>query len=143
MKKEAIAFPELKETFLCKQDARGKLCVAQEDQFGKSFHIKRVFWICDVPAGAVRGEHANRQCTELLVAVKGSVEIWLTDGKDSYTFLLNRCDAGIYIPPMVWCRLKNFSEDCVCLCMADADYDETHYINQYEQFLKETQDAAH
>jgi dTDP-4-dehydrorhamnose 3,5-epimerase-like enzyme len=127
----------------CVRDARGALCVVQANHIKYPMEIKRVFWICDVPKGAVRGEHANRNCTELLIAVNGSVRLWLTDGKTECEVKLDSPSVGIYIPPMVWCRLYDFSADCVCLCLADQDYDESQYINQYEDFLRETANASH
>ena len=126
------------ETFKCITDSRGSLCVAQSDLLHEQFDIKRIFWIHGVPEGAVRGEHANRSCSELLVAVRGSVKVWLTDGFSEKEILLDNPREGLYIPPMVWCKLKDFTSDCVCLCLADQNYDETLYINQYEQFLNET-----
>ena len=126
------------ESFRCLKDKRGSLCVAQSNLLHQKFDIKRVFWIYGVPEGAIRGEHANRSCTELLVAVSGSVKVWLTDGNSECEFVLDTPEKGLYIPPMVWCRLTAFSADCVCLCMANQDYDERLYINQYEDFIKET-----
>ena len=130
------------EHFKCITDERGALCVVQSDNLHVPFDIKRVFWIYGVPQGAERGEHANRSCTELLVAVSGSVRIWLTDGHTECEVLLDRPDKGLYIPPMVWCHLKDFSSDCVCLCMANQNYDEKLYLNDYNQFLEETKDAV-
>lgn len=73
----------------------------------------------------------------MVVAVKGSVRIWLTDGREETEVLLSSPDMGIYIPPMVWCRLRDFSADAVVLCLADEDYDRSTYINDYETFLLE------
>lgn len=127
------------ESFKCLKDKRGSLCVAQSNLLHEPFQMKRVFWIYDVPEEATRGEHANRSCTELLVAVSGSVKVWLTDGHSECEFLLDSPEKGLYIPPMVWCRLTQFSPNCVCICMADQDYDEELYINRYEDFIKEAQ----
>ena len=118
-------------------DARGHLYVVSQQQLVRPFNMQRAFWITDVPEGTTRGEHANRSCTELVVAVKGSVRIWLTDGREETEVLLSSPDMGIYIPPMVWCRLRDFSADAVVLCLADEDYDRSTYINDYETFLLE------
>ena len=118
-------------------DARGHLYVVSQQQMVRPFNMQRAFWITDVPEGTTRGEHANRSCTELVVAVKGSVRIWLTDGHEETEVLLSSSDMGIYIPPMVWCRLRDFSADAVVLCLADEDYDRSTYINDYETFLCE------
>ena len=123
-------------------DARGHLYVVSQQQMVRPFNMQRAFWITDVPEGTTRGEHANRSCTELVVAVKGSVRIWLTDGHEETEVLLSRPDMGIYIPPMVWCRLRDFSADAVVLCLADEDYDRSTYINDYETFLCEARAQA-
>ena len=125
------------EKFKSYTDERGKLNVAQLDELSRDFSIKRVFWITDVPEGAIRGEHANRECTELLVAARGSVSLWLTDGKEEWTVTLSEPSQGLYIPPMVWCRLYDFSSDATILCMADREYEPEHYLNDYQQFLNE------
>ena len=132
---------ELTETLDCITDYRGSLCVVQKNKLRKPFDIKRVFWIYNVPQDAIRGEHANRNCTELLVAVNGSVKVSLTDGHSQCEVVLDRPDKGLYIPPMVWCRLMDFTPGTVCVCMTDQEYDVNFYINNYGDFLKETQNA--
>ena len=127
----------LKQSIQSHPDTRGRLYVVSQQQMVCPFNMQRAFWITDVPEGTTRGEHANRSCTELVVAVKGSVRIWLTDGREETEVLLNSPDMGIYIPPMVWCRLTDFSADAVVLCLADEDYDRSTYINDYEAFLGE------
>ena len=127
----------LKQSIQSHPDTRGQLYVVSQQQMVCPFNMQRAFWITDVPEGTTRGEHANRSCTELVVAVKGSVKIWLTDGREETEVLLNSPDMGIYIPPMVWCRLTDFSADAVVLCLADEDYDRSTYINDYEAFLCE------
>lgn len=117
-------------------DIRGQLHVVQTNQLSRPFRPQRVFWITQVPKDTIRGEHANKACTELLVAVHGSFRVWLTDGHDSCEVLLDHPGKGLYIPPMVWCRLWDFSADSVALCMADLDYDKSLYINDYEEFLQ-------
>lgn len=125
------------EEFESYTDSRGKLNVAQLDHLSQDFSIKRVFWITDVPEGTIRGEHANRECTELLVAVSGKVSLWLTDGSEEWNITLSDSNQGLYIPPMVWCKLYDFSSDATIVCMADKEYDPEQYINDYQQFLSE------
>lgn len=125
------------EEFESYTDSRGKLNVAQLDHLSQEFSIKRVFWITDVPEGTIRGEHANRECTELLVAVSGKVSLWLTDGSKEWNITLSDPNQGLYIPPMVWCKLYDFSSDATIVCMADKEYDPEQYINDYQQFLSE------
>ena len=90
-----------------------------------------------MPEGTIRGEHANRECTELLVAVSGKVSLWLTDGREEWNITLSDPNQGLYIPPMVWCKLYDFSSDATIVCMADKEYDPEQYINDYQQFLSE------
>lgn len=125
------------EEFESYTDSRGKLNVAQLDHLSQDFSIKRVFWITDVPEGTIRGEHANRECTELLVAVSGKVSLWLTDGSEEWNITLSDPNQGLYIPPMVWCKLYDFSSDATIVCMADKEYNPEQYINDYQQFLSE------
>ena len=125
------------EEFESYTDSRGKLNVAQLDHLSQDFSIKRVFWITDVPEGTIRGEHANRECTELLVAVSGKVSLWLTDGSEEWNITLSDPNQGLYIPPMVWCKLYDFSSDATIVCMADKEYDPEQYINDYQQFLSD------
>ena len=125
------------EEFESYTDSRGKLNVAQLDHLSQDFSIKRVFWITDVPEGTIRGEHANCECTELLVAVSGKVSLWLTDGREEWNITLSDPNQGLYIPPMVWCKLYDFSSDATIVCMADKEYDPEQYINDYQQFLSE------
>ena len=125
------------EVFESYTDSRGKLNVAQLDHLSQDFSIKRVFWITDVPEGTIRGEHANRECTELLVAVSGKVSLWLTDGSEEWNITLSDPNQGLYIPPMVWCKLYDFSSDATIVCMADKEYDPEQYINDYQRFLSE------
>lgn len=125
------------EEFESYTDSRGKLNVAQLDHLSQDFSVKRVFWITDVPEGTIRGEHANRECTELLVAVSGKVSLWLTDGREEWNITLSDPNQGLYIPPMVWCKLYDFSSDATIVCMADKEYDPEQYINDYQQFLSE------
>lgn len=125
------------EEFESYTDSRGKLNVAQLDHLSQDFSVKRVFWITDVPEGTIRGEHANRECTELLVAVSGKVSLWLTDGSEEWNITLSDPNQGLYIPPMVWCKLYDFSSDATIVCMADKEYDPKQYINDYQQFLSE------
>jgi len=129
------------ESFISHIDDRGTLSVAQCGELRDNFEIRRVFWITDIPIGAVRGEHANRECTELLVAVHGSVTLWLTDGENEWSVTLDNKAKGVYIAPMVWCKLFDFSEGTTLLCMADKPYNSEQYINDFDDFLSEVRNT--
>ena len=117
-------------------DERGALCVADSLNEGFPFEIRRVFWIYGVPGGKTRGEHAHETCAEVLVPVCGSFTAHVTDGECTKDFVMADRHQGLYIPPMVWCSFTDFSEDCVCLCLASHPYDKEGYINDLDEFLK-------
>jgi hypothetical protein len=119
-------------------DPRGNLSFIEEDTH-LPFKIRRVYWIYDVPGGENRGGHAFRKTEELIVALSGSFDIVLHDGKMEYLFSLNRSYYGVYVPKMIWRMLKNFSTNSLALIIASTDYNEKDYVFDFEEFLKMTQ----
>ena len=99
------------------------------------FEIKRVFYLYDVPGGADRGGHALKNCHQFLIAMSGSFDVILYDGKEKQRIHLNRSYRGLYIPPMIWREMDNFSSGSVCLVLASEPYDEKDYFREYSQFL--------
>ena len=116
-------------------DKRGSLTIVEE---GKEvpFDIQRVYWIHNVPQGEDRGKHSNTVSSEYVIAVSGSIEITLEDKNGRQTYLLDSKDKGLLIPPNTWDEIRNFSPDAVLLVLASHTYDESTYINSYEEFLK-------
>lgn len=116
-------------------DKRGSLTIVEE---GKEvpFDIQRVYWIHNVPQGEERGKHSNTVSSEYVIAVSGSIEITLEDKNGRQTYLLDSKDKGLLIPPNTWDEIRNFSPDAVLLVLASHTYDESTYINSYEEFLK-------
>jgi hypothetical protein len=100
------------------------------------FNIKRVFYLFDIPSGESRGAHAHRNCHQFLVAVSGSFEILLDDGKIKRQVMLNRPDAGLHIIPGIWASEINFSAGAICLVLASDVFDEKDYIRSYHEYLK-------
>lgn len=119
-------------------DARGALCAVDTNAANLPFRVERVFWIYDVPAEAQRGGHAHRTCGEILFAIHGTLKVTIDDGLHSEIVALSDPSVGLYIPPMVWCNLHDFSPQCACLCMASEPYMEEGYIHDKETFLHET-----
>lgn len=121
-------------------DMRGSLDLAACAGKGNNlpFHVRRVFWITNVPEHSRRGMHAHRTCWEVVVAVCGSFKISIDNGVSSALFHLDSSHEGVLIPPMHWCELFDFSDDAVCLCMASGEYDKDGYINDYDSFVEET-----
>lgn len=101
------------------------------------FDIRRVYYLYDVPGGETRGGHAHKGLQQLIVSVMGSFDVILNDGRQRKTVSLNRAYYGLYIPPMIWRELENFSSGGICLVLASQLYGEDDYIREYDQFLKE------
>ena len=115
-------------------DVRGNLSFVQECDH-VPFEIKRTFWIYDVPGGEERGGHAYRQTEEFIVALSGSFDVVLDDGKGNVeTFHLNRSYYGLYVPKMVWRQMVNFSTNSVAMVLASTAYKVDDYIRDIEEF---------
>lgn len=100
------------------------------------FDVARVYYLYDVPGGASRGGHAHRRLQQLIVAVMGSFDVVLDDGRERRTVTLNRAYQGLYLPPMMWRDLVNFSSGGVCLVLASLPFDAEEYIRDYDDFLQ-------
>jgi hypothetical protein len=116
-------------------DPRGNLTFI-EGNVHIPFDIKRVYYLYDVPGGAERGGHAHRELNQLIVAMSGSFDIILDDGLEKRRFHLNRSYYGLYVCPMIWRELDNFSSGSVCMVLASNLYDEADYYRDYDQFLQ-------
>ncbi|MDH5546802.1 MAG: FdtA/QdtA family cupin domain-containing protein [Gammaproteobacteria bacterium] len=99
------------------------------------FNIKRVYYLYDVPGGAERGGHAHKELSQLIIAMSGSFDVLIDDGKEKQRFHLNRSYQGLYICPMIWRELDNFSSGSVCMVLASNYYDESDYYRDYKTFL--------
>jgi hypothetical protein len=116
-------------------DPRGNLTFIEGGRH-VPFEIKRVYYLYDVPGGAERGGHAHKNLHQLIIALSGSFDVSLDDGKGKKRFHLNRSYYGIYVCPMIWRELDNFSSASVCMVLASNLYDETDYFRNYEEFLQ-------
>jgi dTDP-4-dehydrorhamnose 3,5-epimerase-like enzyme len=116
-------------------DERGNLSVIEEMNH-IPFKIKRTYWIYDVPGGEVRGGHAYKTLHEFIVALSGSFDVVLDDGKSRKIYSLNRSYFGIYVPNMIWRSIENFSTNALCMILSSEQYDENDYIRDYEEFKK-------
>jgi hypothetical protein len=106
-----------------------------ENNVDLPFEVKRVFYIYDIPGGESRGAHSHRECHQFIVAVSGSFEIEMDDGKNKRTVTLNRPYFGLHIPPGIWAAEKEFSSGGICLVLTSHKYNESDYIRNYQDFL--------
>lgn len=114
-------------------DPRGNLSFIEEENH-LPFKIERAYWIYDVPGGEYRGEHAFRETEEFIVALSGSFDVVLHDGKEEYRFPLNRSYYGVFVPKMLWRKIENFSTNSLALIVASTVYRENDYIRDFEEF---------
>lgn len=119
-------------------DPRGSLTFI-EAQRHIPFAIERVYYLYDVPGGAERGGHAHKELQQLIIAVSGSFDIHLDDGRQKKTISLNRSYSGLYVCPMIWREIDNFSSGAVCLVLASQYYDENDYYRNYADFVRAAQ----
>ena len=131
MKPELIELPKY-------LDLRGNLSFVEEDT-QLPFKIKRVYWIYDVPGGEIRGGHAFKETQELIIALSGSFDVVLNDGKQEYKYALNRSYHGVLVPKMMWRTLQNFSTNSLAVIISSTDYDANDYLRDFNEFKKLTQ----
>ena len=116
-------------------DPRGNLSFVEGGRH-IPFSIKRVFYLYDVAGGETRGGHAHKECSCVLVAVAGSLDLRLTDGEKEIIVNLNRSNKGVLIPPGVWDSMHNFTTGTVALAFASHQYEEEDYIRDYDEYLE-------
>lgn len=116
-------------------DPRGNLSVIEEFK-DIPFKIERTYWIYDVPGGETRGGHAYKENQEFIVALSGSFDVVLDDGKEKQIFSLNRSYNGLYVPKGMWREMENFSTNSLALVLSSTKYDKDDYIRDYQEFLK-------
>lgn len=114
-------------------DPRGNLSFFENNKH-IPFSIRRTYWIYDVPGGEDRGEHAFKNTEEFIIALSGSFDVWLDDGKTKQKFTLNRSYYGLFVPKLYWRYMDNFSTNSLALIVSSTDYDENDYIWDYSIF---------
>lgn len=114
-------------------NTKGNIGVIENDTI--PFDVKRVYYLFDVPSGAKRGGHAHKKLKQVLIAISGSFDVVLKDGKSKKTITLNRPDKGLLIENNIWRELENFSSGSVCLVLASEEFSEDDYIRNYKEYL--------
>ncbi|MFC0605968.1 sugar 3,4-ketoisomerase [Winogradskyella pulchriflava] len=114
-------------------DERGSLAVIEKDAI--PFAIKRVYYLYDVPSDSYRGGHAHKEQESVIIALSGSFEVIVDDGKLKKRITLNKPTQGLYIPTHIWREIDNFSSGAVCLVLASTNYNESEYVREYDDFL--------
>jgi len=122
-----IDFPKI-------HDPRGNLTFIESGRH-IPFEIKRVYYLYDVPGGATRAGHAHKTLQQVLVAIAGSFDVLIDDGKEKKIYQMNRSYYGLYIYPLTWRVIDNFSSGAVCLSIVSDFYDENDYHREYAEFL--------
>jgi hypothetical protein len=116
-------------------DPRGNLTFIENEKH-IPFQIKRVFYLYDVPGGESRAGHALISCHQFLIAASGSFDVIVYNGRDNKRFHLNRSYYGLYVPPLIWREIDNFSSGSVCLTLASEFYNEKDYLRDYDSFIR-------
>ncbi len=116
------------------QDPRGNLTFVEGGNH-IPFDIERVYYLYDVPGGSERGGHAHKQLHQLIISMSGSFDVVLDDGNNQKRFHMNRSHYGLYVCPMMWRVLDNFSSGAVCMVLASSPYEESDYIRNHDDFL--------
>jgi hypothetical protein len=115
-------------------DPRGNLTFVENNQ-QIPFEIKRVYYLYDVPGGSTRAGHAHKTLQQFLIAISGSFDVLLDDGKEKKRYYLNRSYYGLYIDPLTWREIDNFSSGAVCLSLVSDFFSESDYYRDYSDFL--------
>jgi oxalate decarboxylase/phosphoglucose isomerase-like protein (cupin superfamily) len=114
-------------------NTKGNIGVIENDTI--PFDVKRVYYLFDVPSGAKRGGHAHKKLKQVILAISGSFDVVLKDGKSKEIITLNRPDKGLLIENNIWRELENFSSGSVCLVLASEEFSEADYIRNYKDYL--------
>jgi oxalate decarboxylase/phosphoglucose isomerase-like protein (cupin superfamily) len=114
-------------------NTKGNIGVIENDTI--PFDVRRVYYLFDVPSGAKRGGHAHKKLKQVLIAISGSFDVVLKNGKSKEIITLNRPDKGLLIENNIWRELENFSSGSVCLVLASEEFSENDYIRSYKDYL--------
>lgn len=103
------------------------------------FDFKRIYYITGVDNGVRRGYHSHRNLHQVLICVSGSVKILVKTPSEEKVVMLDDPIKGLYIGPMIWREMFDFSEHAALLVIASEYYDVSDYIRDYSQYEKEAE----
>jgi hypothetical protein len=122
-------------------DPRGNLSFIEGGRH-VPFEVRRVFYLYDVPGGESRAGHALKTCHQFIIAISGAFDVTVDNGRERSKHHLNRSYFGLYLPPLVWREIDNFSSGSVCLVLASEPYDEAGYVRNLDDFRRLATTAA-
>ena len=114
------------------EDPNGVLCVYEGGQ-QVPFNILRVFTV-SAKLGDTRGDHAHKQCTQLLICVSGKIRVSCDDGAVVTSHLLNNMGAGLLVPPGIWAKEEYVEDNTILMVLCDRGYEVDDYIRIYDDF---------
>ena len=115
-------------------DPRGNLSFV-ESEGHVPCEVKRAYWIYDVPGGMHRDGHAFRKQHEVIIALSGSFDVVLNDGNGEQRHHMARSYYALYVPPMTWRMIDNFSTNSVVLVLSSEPYDPEDYIEDFQEYV--------
>ncbi len=124
---EIIDIPKIENTL-------GNIAVIENDVI--PFDIKRVYYLYDIPSSSKRGGHSHKNLQQILIAISGSFDVVLKDGKSEKKVSLNKPNKGLLVETDIWRELENFSSGAVCLVLASDVFEEADYIRDFDEFLE-------
>lgn len=117
------------------KDKRGNLSVI-EDNTLLPFTMARTYWVYDVPGGESRGGHAYYKSEEFIIALSGSFDLYIHDGKEERKYRLELCNRGVYVPAGIWRRMQNFATNSIALVISSTPYSHKDYIRDFDRFIQ-------
>lgn len=116
------------------RDARGALGVIEGADL--PFDIQRVYFLYGVAPNAMRGAHGHIALEQFIFCVQGSAKLTLDDGATRTDYDLSSAASGVYVPPMHWREISDFSADGAVIVLASQPYTPEDYIFDYDAFVR-------
>lgn len=122
-----IKFPSFK-------DPNGILQVYESIEY-VPFDIKRVF-VVSAKSFNIRGDHAHKKCTQLLICIKGEIQVSCDDGFSVAQYVINDASTGLLVPPGIWAREEYLFDDSILMVLCDRRFEEDDYIRERNEFIE-------